>query len=99
MQFERGKSCGERVPEKRQPKIKMVRIGLWQTISGKASQPILAGLSNLQFICKFLYLFFPRDIHDPFGIVEEAFAQNVGEPGFEFCPFYEGWGNQKFFGL
>jgi len=66
----------------------------WQGLSA-----ILAGLSNLQFICKFLYLFFPRDIHDPFGIVEEAFAQNVGQPGFEFCPFYEGWGNQKFFGL
>ena len=64
-----------------------------------ACSGLLAGFSAFQFICKILYLFFPRDIDDPFGIVEEAFAQNVGESGFEFCPFREGWGNEKFFGF
>ena len=41
------------------------------------------GLSDLfrsiafQLICKFLYLVFPRDIDDSFGIVVETVAQKV----------------------
>jgi len=30
-----------------------------------------------QLICKFLYLVFPRDIHDSFGIVVETVAQKI----------------------
>ncbi len=37
-----------------------------------ASAPILSFL--LQLTCKLPYLFFPRDIHNAFGIVVEAFA-------------------------
>jgi len=38
-------------------------------------------------ICKFPYLFFPRDIHDSFRIVVKAFAQERSEPGLDSCPF------------
>jgi hypothetical protein len=37
----------------------------------------------LQFICKFLYLAFPRDIHDSVGIVGKALVQKNKEPGFD----------------
>jgi len=40
--------------------------------SGKKKQLIRS--AAFQFICKFLYLVFPRDIHDSFGIVVETVA-------------------------
>lgn len=59
----------------------------------------LALSSVFQFICKILYLFFPRDVHDSFGIVEKAFAQSIQEADFEFCPFGKRLGNKKFLRL
>ena len=50
----------------------------------------------LQLTCKLPYLFFPRDIHDTFGIVVKAFAQKVGQFGLEFCPLCERMRNKQF---
>jgi len=38
---------------------------------------LVVSSSAFEFICKFLYLFFPRDIHNSCGIVEKAFAQKA----------------------
>ena len=40
-----------------------------------------------ELICKFPYLFFPRDTHDSFRIVVKAFAQESSEPSLDSCSF------------
>jgi hypothetical protein len=47
----------------------------------------------LQPICKFLYLFFPRDIQDSLRIVVQAFPQEIGQSRLDFCPLQNRFGN------
>src|ERR1700730_11002536 len=61
--------------------------------SGLAPRGQSALVCSSQLTCKFPYLFFPRDIHNAFGIVEKAFAQQIRQPGFELCPLRDGFGN------
>jgi hypothetical protein len=49
----------------------------------------------LRPIGKFPYLFFPRDIHDTFGVVEQAFLQQVHKPQLEPCALDEDWCNSQ----
>ena len=44
--------------------------------------PVIAPIAS-QLICKFLYLFFPRDIQNTFCIVVKAVAQGCKKPGIE----------------
>ena len=50
-------------------------------------------LIAFEFICKFLYLSFPRDIHNSFCIVVKAVAQKIYEPYLEFGALYRGSGH------
>jgi hypothetical protein len=42
-----------------------------------AAATALVRAAIFQLICKPLYLFFPRDVDDSFGVVEKTFAQQI----------------------
>ena len=54
--------------------------GLWPSQNNHPSSAAAIALVRaavFQFICEPLYLFFPRDIHDSFGVVEKTVAQEI----------------------